>query len=212
MNWSFNQSSNYKKILDDDKENKRAEIHSFHRYYGKLIPSIPRAYIKSFTKKGDTVGDLFSGSGTVAVEAKLMGRNFFGCEINPLSVFISKVKTTTYNIEILKSINTDIEKSIYDEKYLNSLPKRKKPFCVNMDHWFKPEVTADLLQILEIIDDKTSHLANDEKEKYKSFYYAVVSSIIRNISNADPQHVFPGILSRNCCSYISFCSCKAWLF
>ena len=69
MNWKFNNKSKYKKALDNAKGEKRADIHSFHRYFGKLIPAIPRAYIESFTKKGDTVGDLFSGSGTVAVES-----------------------------------------------------------------------------------------------------------------------------------------------
>ena len=78
MKWKFNDKSKYKKVLDKVKEEKRADIHSFHRYFGKLIPAIPRAYIELFTKKGDTVGDLFSGSGTVAVESKLLERNFVG--------------------------------------------------------------------------------------------------------------------------------------
>ena len=76
MKWAFNEKSKYKEILDKEKEIGRADIHSFHRYFGKLIPAIPSAYIKKFTKKGDTIGDLFSGSGTVAVESKINGRNF----------------------------------------------------------------------------------------------------------------------------------------
>lgn len=35
------------------------------------------------TKEGDTVIDPFMGSGTTAVAAKLLNRNFIGCEINP---------------------------------------------------------------------------------------------------------------------------------
>ena len=108
MKWKFNDKSKYKKVLDKVKEEKRADIHSFHRYFGKLIPAIPRAYIELFTKKGDTVGDLFSGSGTVAVESKLLERNFVGCEINPLSAFISNVKTRSYDVNILNEFNKQI--------------------------------------------------------------------------------------------------------
>ena len=38
MKWKFNEKSKYKKVLDKVKEEKRADIHSFHRYFGKLIP------------------------------------------------------------------------------------------------------------------------------------------------------------------------------
>ena len=49
MVWKINNKSKYKKRLDENKLNKRAGIHSFHRYYGKLIPAIPDTFIKEFT-------------------------------------------------------------------------------------------------------------------------------------------------------------------
>ena len=73
MIFKANNNSIYKKILDSEKNNKRSGMHSFHRYYGKLIPAIPRAFIREFTEKGDLVFDPFSGSGTVAVSAKNTG-------------------------------------------------------------------------------------------------------------------------------------------
>lgn len=198
MKWKFNEKSKYKKVLDKVKEEKRADIHSFHRYFGKLIPAIPRAYIELFTKKGDTVGDLFSGSGTVAVESKLLERNFIGCEINPLSAFISNVKTRSYNIEILNDFNKQIETNLYNSDYTKKLKKGKIPFCVNLDHWFRKEVIDDLLIIRATTNDvvTSSKLKKAEKQLYIEFYDAVISSIIRNVSNADPRHVFPGISKR----------------
>lgn len=198
MNWKFNEKSKYKKILDKVKEEKRADIHSFHRYFGKLIPAIPRAYIELFTKKGDTVGDLFSGSGTVAVESKLLERNFIGCEINPLSSFISNVKTYTYDINILNGFNKKIELNLYDLEYTKLLKKGKIPFCVNLEHWFRKEVIDDLLIIRATTNDvvNSSKLKKADKQLYIEFYDAVISSIIRNVSNADPRHVFPGISKR----------------
>ena len=198
MNWKFNEKSKYKKVLDKVKEEKRADIHSFHRYFGKLIPAIPRAYIEQFTKKGDTVGDLFSGSGTVAVESKLLERNFVGCEINPLSAFISNVKTHTYDIEVLNEFNKKIEFNLYDADYTKSIKKGNIPFCVNLNHWFRKEVIDDLLTIRATTNDvvNSSKLKKSEKQLYIEFYDAVISSIIRNVSNADPRHVFPGISKR----------------
>lgn len=198
MKWKFNDKSKYKKVLDKVKEEKRADIHSFHRYFGKLIPAIPRAYIELFTKKGDTVGDLFSGSGTVAVESKLLERNFVGCEINPLSAFISNVKTRSYDVDILNEFNKQIEINLYDAEYTKNLKKGKIPFCVNLDHWFRKEVIDDLLIIRATTNDvvNSSKLKKSEKQLYIEFYDAVISSIIRNVSNADPRHVFPGISKR----------------
>ncbi len=198
MNWKFNNESKYKKVLDKAKEEKRADIHSFHRYYGKLIPAIPRAYIELFTKKGNTVADLFSGSGTVAVESKLLERHFIGCEINPLASFISNVKTHTYDIDLLNNFNKQIEIYLYDFEYTNRLKKGKVPFCVNLDHWFRKEVVDDLLIIKATVNEvvSSSKLKKTDKQLYIEFYDAVISSIIRNVSNADPRHVFPGISKR----------------
>ena len=65
--FKINNNSKLSKGLDKEKEIERADIHSFHRYYGKLIPAIPSYFIKEFTKENDIVFDPFSGSGTVAV-------------------------------------------------------------------------------------------------------------------------------------------------
>lgn len=196
MNWKTNNKSKYKKILDNAKEEKRAAIHSFHRYYGKLIPAIPNAFIKEFTNEGDLIGDLFSGSGTVAVESKILNRDFIGCEINPLSHLISVVKTTSYDIELLNTMNNEIESKLYDVQYRKKIKIGKVPYCVNIDHWFKPEVQTDLMYIKAIIDEVISNNVKRDLIIYKNFYYSVISAIIRNVSNADPATVFPGISKR----------------
>ncbi len=196
MNWKINNKSKYKTILDKAKEEKRAAIHSFHRYYGKLIPAIPKAFIKEFTNENDIVGDLFSGSGTVAVEAKLLNRDFIGCEINPLSHLISKVKTTAYNIDLLNQMNETIETKLYDSEYRKKVKVEKVPYCVNIDHWFKQKVQDDLMYIKAVIDEVINCNVKEEISLYKNFYYSVISSIIRNVSNADPATVFPGISKR----------------
>ena len=194
MNWRFNDNSIYKEKLDLVKEEKRAVIHSFHRYYGKLIPAIPRAFIKEFTNEGDVVADLFSGSGTVAVESKILNRNFVGCEINPLSHYISVVKTTAYDVCKLLELNQLIKRDLETNVDTFVFSEEKIPFCINRDHWFKTEVQRDLVFIKETVDNILQQkLNNEELDTYKKFYYACISAVIRNVSNADPATVFPGI-------------------
>jgi hypothetical protein len=194
----MNEKSKYKEKLNKQKEERRADIHSFHRYYGKLIPAIPNVFIREFTNEGDTIGDLFSGSGTVAVESKILNRNFIGSEINPLSHFISEVKVTHYDYNTLKILNEEIERLLSNYDNSEKMLLENLPYCINMDHWFREEVQKDLLVIKAVIDKviTESALTNNDKNKYKHFYYAIVSSIIRNVSNADPAHVFPGISKR----------------
>jgi len=45
--------------------------------------TLARDHILSWSNEGDIVLDPFSGSGTTAKMAKLMGRQFIGIEINP---------------------------------------------------------------------------------------------------------------------------------
>ncbi len=51
---------------------------------------MPRNLILRYSKQGDWILDQFMGSGTTLVEAKLLGRNAVGVDINPQSVSISE--------------------------------------------------------------------------------------------------------------------------
>ena len=177
--------SNFSKILQQEKEKKRASVHSFHRYFGKFIPAIPGAAIDCYTNPGDTILDTFVGSGTSMVEAKFKNRNAIGIDINPISILIAKVKTT--HLE-----ESDISAEL--EKILSNFPKKssnnlEEPYCVNIDHWFWQDVKQDLLKlrscILEIQD-----------QDMRDFFLATFSAFMRSVSNCDPMHVFPGYSKR----------------
>ena len=68
--------------------------HWIYPYKGKFHPQMIRALLNIIgLKKGDTVFEPFSGSGTTALEAQLLGINFLGIDISPLCVIQTKVKT-----------------------------------------------------------------------------------------------------------------------
>ncbi len=79
--------------------------HWIYPYKGKFHPQMIRALLNIIgLKEGDTVFEPFSGSGTTALEAQLLGINFIGIDISPLCVMQGRVKTESIYVldEILK--------------------------------------------------------------------------------------------------------------
>ncbi|MEM4293242.1 MAG: DNA methyltransferase, partial [Thermoplasmata archaeon] len=56
------------------------------RFRGNWSPYIPRNIILKYSQPGDVVLDFFVGSGTTAIEAKLLGRKCIARDINPACV------------------------------------------------------------------------------------------------------------------------------
>lgn len=51
-------------------------------YHGNFTPQIPSEMMQRFTEQGDTVLEMFTGSGTTLFEAETLGRNYIGFDIN----------------------------------------------------------------------------------------------------------------------------------
>lgn len=182
----FMSEGKYGEFLNKFKEEPRRTIHSFHRYFGKLIPGIPAFAIETFTKPGQVVLDPFSGSGTSMVEARERGRLGIGIDLNPLASFVAKVKTTPIDELKLRTVLSDLIGNF------SLSPKNQKlqdPYVVNLDHWFREEIKKELLILRSLIRSIT-------EDEVKDFYLAVFSAFLRGVSNADPQHVFPGYSKR----------------
>lgn len=96
--------------------------HWIYPYKGKFHPQMIRALLNIIgLKEDDTVFEPFSGSGTTALEAQLLGINFIGIDISPLCILQGKVKTSSiYAIdEIIKSKNALVSKikpSLFNQK------------------------------------------------------------------------------------------------
>jgi DNA modification methylase len=53
-------------------------------HFATFPTEIPRRAIKAGSREGDTILDPFTGSGTTGEVAIMEGRNFIGCELNPV--------------------------------------------------------------------------------------------------------------------------------
>lgn len=93
-------------------DKKRANLFNWR---GQFTPEFVEYLLETFGKKGDTVLDPFSGSGTVLFEAVKKGMNGYGFEINPAAYAMTKFYTfcnTTIEerSEMLKSFEEKFQK------------------------------------------------------------------------------------------------------
>lgn len=78
-------------------------------YRGNWSPYIPRNIILKYSKYKDLVLDYFCGSGTTAVEAKLLNRNFIGIDINKNAIRLAQ-ENINFDFSFKKSMR-DAESS-----------------------------------------------------------------------------------------------------
>jgi hypothetical protein len=169
--------------LHEAKQQPRLRIHRFHRYYGKLIPAIPATAIALHSRPGDLVLDPFCGSGTTLVEARAAQRRAHGRDVSPLAVLLSQVKATPPPAEELERAAARVLSRLLQGP--RDGWRERLPDVPNRDHYYPPEVARDLVTLLDA--------ARDEEGPVRAWMEALVSAINRDVSNADPHHVFPGV-------------------
>jgi len=71
---------------------KQRQASSLHEisYRACFKPQLPRFFIERLTDPGSIVYDSFMGRGTTLVEAALLGRAPAGCDVNPLSITLTR--------------------------------------------------------------------------------------------------------------------------
>ena len=71
----------------------RHRFHSICPYFAMFPESFAEKWISRLTHPGETVLDPFSGRGTTAFQALLMGRQSVACDVNDVAYCITKAKT-----------------------------------------------------------------------------------------------------------------------
>ena len=177
--------------------------HYLFRYPAKFHPPVIRALLEQYTNKGDLVLDPFCGSGTLLVEARVLGRPSIGLDVDPVAVSVAQAKVHRYQIHRLRASADRLLASIhkyrrapreYERRKFEDLSEHRYqsdvepirasvPAIPNLFHWFRRYVIIDLAMIRRAIEQSSI------PETHKALFRVVFASIIRNASNADPVPV-----------------------
>jgi methylase of polypeptide subunit release factors len=89
---------------DADDDPARSHVHGFHTYPARMHPVTAARLVQAFTPAGGKVLDPFCGSGTVLVEAMILGRRPLGVDLNPLAVRLAGCKTHPRQVADLEQL------------------------------------------------------------------------------------------------------------
>ena len=83
---------------------KEEPIHRWFWFPHSFSPSLLDEFLKEFPLTEDsTILDPFVGAGTAVLRAHQLKYNAVGCDISPLSIFVTKTKLQHYDVEWVKS-------------------------------------------------------------------------------------------------------------
>lgn len=138
--------------------------HNLHPYPAKFIPQIPNTLIQELSSVGETIADVFCGSGTTLLEAVQLKRNAIGIDANPLATLISQAKTTPLTESDFDELETHrstcqtiLEKveSPTGDLFHGGRPFRSsgwRPTPKVCEFWFEPHVVEELAELRVLID------------------------------------------------------------
>ena len=133
------------KIVESAQNKKRisGKSHTFYRYPAAFSPVFAETIIRLLSKPGDVILDPFVGGGTSAVEAFSLQRKYYGIDVNPISVLVTKVKTTILSHKKKLLIKKFNEKIVNTK--INFKSKRRKNHS-NLNHYFNTKNFSKKLQ------------------------------------------------------------------
>ena len=153
--------------------------HGAFRYFGKFPPPIATHLIQEYSLgDDDLVYDLMAGSGTTGVECTLMGKRCLLNDVNPLSVLLSRVKTTPLDKNEMRGA-------------LQSVIDRYRPLTFaeydfipvglrDPEHYFLPETSDSLRGLRKVI-------LETKDENLRNYLMVAFLACVRRVSRATTQ-------------------------
>jgi hypothetical protein len=135
---------------------KQRQAHSLHEvsYRACFKPQLPRFFIDYLTNEGDTVYDPFSGRGTTALEAGLLGRKVIANDANPLSAILSKPRFFPPSLEELM-------------KRLDSIPINETDDAeIDLSMFFHPKTEAEIVSLKNYLTERRAYGTEDNIDRW----------------------------------------------
>lgn len=130
--------------------------HSIHEisFRACFKPQVPRFFIERMTRPGDAVYDPFMGRGTALLEAALMERIPYGCDLNPLSVMLTRPRLFPPTLEAIEARLREI-----DFERFALLPEYLLVF-------YHPETLQEICALREYLLQRESEGSLDEVDDF----------------------------------------------
>ena len=143
----------YEQSLWTSRQRQASSLHEVS-YRACFKPQLPRYFIERLTNAGDVVYDPFSGRGTTAVEAALIGRRVIANDINPLSAIFTLPRLEAPD---LAGIEERLRKL--------SFAKRHKA-DIDLSMFYHPDTERELLALREYLARKAAAGTEDAADRW----------------------------------------------
>ena len=182
----FNIEDVQKDVYWDLGDTEEYKIHSVHAYPAKFPAFIAIKAMQYAKNEGiniSIISDIFCGCGTVALEAKLSGVNFWGCDINPVATLIASVKSTVYRKKTLRKYY-DFICAEYNQIQVDITEYQKAND--RLRYWYNADNYCELLRLYKAIC-KIPYI------KYRNAFKCIFSSILKATSKWLTKSIKPQI-------------------
>ena len=158
----------------DTREDLIHRIHPYPARFPAFITTKALEYAEGQGVEVRNVADMFCGCGTTAVEAKRNGKDFWGCDINPLATLIAQVKTHDYRDGDLErtfdAIREDVNRSVVTAEERAGISERIR-------YWFDDGNVDDLIRLDRAIRTRTHPYS-----AHRKFFQCGLSAILKATS------------------------------
>lgn len=171
----------------NDSEEKELLMHTIHVYPAKFPAFIATKAFEYAENEGVVVGrtaDIFCGCGTVALEAKVHGKDFWGCDINPVATLIAKTKSTTYDLVLFNQYFESVK-----IRYKNVTTQNDVYSCANkrLQYWYTENSYVDLYRLKASIEQEVP------EGEYRDAFLCIFSSILKTTSRWLTKSIKPQV-------------------
>ena len=158
----------------DTREDLIHRIHPYPARFPAFITTRALAYAEASGVSVGKMADVFCGCGTTAVEAKRSGKDFWGCDINPLATLIAQVKTHRYRDSDLsksvRAISEGVERTSVTSEDRVRIGERIR-------YWFEDEQIDDLIRL-----DRAIRECTYPHSPHRKFFQCAFSAILKATS------------------------------
>ena len=125
------------------KQRQASNLHEIS-YRACYKPQLPRHFIERLTRPSDRVYDPFSGRGTTALEAALLGRRVAANDVNPLSRMLAEPRLTPPDPAAVA-------------QRLKEIPRKGASDALALDMFFHPDTEAEIRGLRDWCRERASN-------------------------------------------------------